>query len=163
MTAPILAPLESLEARLSAGLQDSEELRALAALEDASALVLAEVGPEKAAAWLDPDHPEELGAVPPIVATVVLASARRAFLNPEGYRSESLGDWSASRGGTGDGSTYLSAEERRLIRNAAGWTAGLGHVELEGLWDDSLGTVWVPQYPDTLTADPFPLLAEPPY
>lgn len=55
---------------------------------------------------------------------VALEVAKRAYLNPNGYVSESLGDYSYSRGAYGRGPSqhgvFLTSAERQAVRGAAG-------------------------------------------
>lgn len=110
MTLP--PPLEALEVRIGldpGALVGAEVERASAALADASAVALAEA-PTKAVAWT-------ASGAPPVVVTVVLKAARREFENPQGLRSENLGE----HGFSVDTATgvYLTATERALVRRAA--------------------------------------------
>lgn len=109
-------PLSALEARLGfepGDLSGPERARAEAAIEDASALVLAEA-PSKAAAWAS--------SAPPVVVAVVLKAARREYENPQGLRSENLGEHGFSVD-TASG-VYLTGHEAALIRRAATGRAG---------------------------------------
>ena len=104
-------PLASLEARLGfepGDLTGPERTRAEAAIEDATALVLAEA-PTKEPAWTD--------AAPGVVTAVILKAARREYENPQGLRSENLGEHGFSVD-TASG-VYLTAHEAALIRRAA--------------------------------------------
>lgn len=59
--------------------------------------------------------------VPMRLLRVGLEVAKRAYLNPNGYVSESLGDYSYSRGrGPTQQGVYLTSAERQAIRGAAG-------------------------------------------
>lgn len=53
---------------------------------------------------------------------VALEVTKRAYLNPNGYVSETLGDYSYNRGGTGSGGAgvYLTDAERQTVRAAGG-------------------------------------------
>lgn len=55
---------------------------------------------------------------------IALEVAKRAYLNPNGYVSESLGDYSYSRGSHGRGPTqhgvFLTTAERQAIVSASG-------------------------------------------
>jgi len=61
---------------------------------------------------------------PPRFKRVALAATKRAYLNPNGYVSESLGDYSYSRGarsGAGvESSVYLTDAERASILASSG-------------------------------------------
>lgn len=68
--------------------------------------------------------------VPPSVKAVALDVAVRAYDNPKGFASESLGAYSYSRDSASTrGGVYLTPDEKRTIRRAAGRT-GLGTIEL---------------------------------
>lgn len=115
MTTP--APsLADFERRLGVSLEGPEAERAQAALEDATTLVLAEVSPAVAARW-------SADGLPGPVRIVALKAARREFDNPEGYRSEGLGEHSAEvETATG---VYLTEAERATVARAAyGRTGG---------------------------------------
>lgn len=106
-----LAAVADLEARLGVGedsLADTELARAQAALDDVSAEVLHITG----ASWTDSD-------VPDVVVRVVLAAAKRIFLNPQDYSFEQAGDysWRANTAGAGE---LLADSERARIMEAAG-------------------------------------------
>jgi hypothetical protein len=75
--------------------------RAEAALEDASALVLSETGQS----W-DDEHP-----APVVVRTIVIRAAIRAYLNPTGASSRSMGPFSEQ---IPDG-VYLTDDEKRIL------------------------------------------------
>lgn len=121
MDLPALAELEDMEARLGVSLEaeSADGERALAALEDASALVRAEGGKD----WLD-EHDELTDDLPAIVKQVTLAAALRAYRNPDGASQTSIGDVSVSFSGRGRvGSVYLTQDERRAVKAAAGQPA----------------------------------------
>jgi hypothetical protein len=106
-----LVALSELENRTRPLAGTPDEARALAALADASALVAAEVP----AALLGPP-------VPPLVVTVVCQAAGRVVRNPEGYSSETVGEYSYRYDGAN--AVYLTEAELRLLRRFAG-RAGL--------------------------------------
>lgn len=109
-------PLSALEARLGfepGDLTGAEKARAEAAIEDATALVLAEA-PTKTEAWLT--------SAPSIVSVVVLKAARREFENPQGLRSENLGEHGFSVD-TASG-VYLTPHETAVVRRAATGRSG---------------------------------------
>lgn len=105
------ATVAELESRLGRTVTGDEALRALAALDDASALVRSAAAPVD---WPDPVD------VPDIVKTVTLAAAARVMHNPRGVTQASTGDASVSYSGerTG-GAAYLSQAERDQVRRAA--------------------------------------------
>jgi hypothetical protein len=119
-----LATVADLEARLGRTFESSELTRAVAVLEDATALVRDEVG---YVLWLDPDTGELLiSLVPGSVRAVVLRAAERAIRNPGGFSSESSGDFTYQRTGTQQPGVFLTDGELRILRRATGrkglWT-----------------------------------------
>lgn len=132
MPSPLPPPVSALEARLGlpADTLEAEELaRAQAALDDATALALAEVSETKAAAW-------ELDA-PRVVVTVVLKAARREYENPRGLSTESLGEHAV--GLTDSSGAYLTAREIAQIRRAATGRRGgfVGTVRVRSAYFDA--------------------------
>lgn len=93
--------------------EDGAAARLQAALEDATELTLAEVHPVTAALWRD--------TAPAAVHIVVLAVARRAYENPRGIRSETLGEHTV--GLTDTSGVYLTGRERSIATRAA-WAPG---------------------------------------
>lgn len=121
MTLPPLATPEDLEYRMGREFTDAELPRVEAALDDASALVRAEAG----RSWVDPETGLVTG-LPAAIKTVVLRVAERVVRNPQGFRSESAGDYSFQRYDADDGGgPYLTDREMAIIRKALGRT---------GLW-----------------------------
>ena len=117
-----LAEVSALELRLGleiGSLQGADLARAQASLEDASALVRAEAGKP----WLDGDTV----TAPAQVVTIVVKASLREFKNPDGFTSEQMGDYSYRTDATGG--AYLTEDERRIIRQAAG-TTGQGLVTM---------------------------------
>lgn len=123
---PALVSLEDFALRVG-GIDAADEDRAQAALDDASALVRADACGED---WVDDD--DELEDVPGVVTAIVIAVAIRAWRNPDGVRSETIGNYSVAYGDTST-AVFLTEGERRLIRRAAGCT-GIGSIALEGDW-----------------------------
>lgn len=140
-----LASITELEARLGRTFTGEESGRALALLDDASALVRAEAGRD----WVDDTG--ALVAVPAPARAVVLRAAERAARNPEGFRSESAGDYSYQRSESETG-VFLTDAERRIVRRAVGrgglWTQQVTRGEEE------FTTGWVD---DQYGLEPFPL------
>ncbi|HVL82689.1 MAG TPA: Gp19/Gp15/Gp42 family protein [Pseudonocardia sp.] len=139
-----LADVHELEARLGRVFTGEETARAAALLDDASALVRDEAG----LTWVGDDG--LLTVVPAAVRAVVLKAAERAARNPDGFRSESAGDYSYQRGDAEPG-VFLTDAERRIVRRSVG---------RGGLWtqpttrgDDEFTTVWVD---DQFGAEPIP-------
>jgi hypothetical protein len=104
-----LATLDALKARVPGGIEQPDEARAQAALDDASALVRQAVG----TTYLDEDGVTLLATVPEIVASITLQCALRGFLNPpDGLRQTNLDGYGESfeRGGI-----YLTSDERSTL------------------------------------------------
>jgi len=150
MTPPLATP-EELEYRIGREFTDAELPRVEAALDDASALVRAEAGVD----WIDPDTGLVTG-LPDVIKTVVLRVAERIVRNPQGFRSESAGDYSFQRYDADDGGgPYLTDREIAIIRKAMGRT---------GLWTQRVErdepcdtTLWCE---DTYGCELFPITAE---
>jgi hypothetical protein len=115
---PALPPaVGDLEARLGlplGTLADEDLARAEAALDDATALALAEVSTTRAQRWTV--------EAPAVVSLVVLKAARREFENPRGLTTETIGEHSA--GLTDSSGVYLTAREIAQIRRAATGRSG---------------------------------------
>lgn len=102
-----LATVAELEVRLGAPFASAAETaRALAALEDASAIIRTECG----RTWDDDEPPEA-------VRVTALRVARRILANPDGFESETVGPVSASVSAEwAEG--LLTLGERRMLRAA---------------------------------------------
>lgn len=114
---PALATIADLEIRLGVeqgSIEDEDLARAQAALADASALVRAEAG----ITWHNHGNNQNEN-VPEAVVMVTLRAAIRAYRNPEGLGSESLGGLYSYSYANGEAGVYLTPEEKRLVRNAA--------------------------------------------
>lgn len=135
-SSPALVSLDDFALRLG-GLSASDEDRAQACLDDASALIRAEAGDED---WVDDDG--ALEEVPGVVVAVCVAASIRAFRNPEGVRTESIGTYSVAYADTST-AVFLTEGERRIVRRAAG-LSGIGSVQLEGEWSTGFDAVYVP-------------------
>ncbi len=141
-----LASAEDLEAHLGREFSATEQVRAVAVLDDVSSLAR----DVAARTWLDTTD-TILEGLPATVRAVVLKAAERAMRNPDGFSAESGGDYSYQRTGVQDG-VYLTEREEKLIRRAIGRT---------GLWtqpvtrgDEHLTTGFVE---DQFGAELFPL------
>lgn len=126
MALPALVSLEDFALRLG-GIDASDTERAQAALDDASALIRAEAGTED---WVDAE--DALEEVPDAIVAITVAVAIRAFRNPDGVRSETIGNYSVAYT---DSSTavFLTEGEKRVIRRIVG-RGGINSVLLEGEW-----------------------------
>lgn len=116
---PSLAPLLELKYRIPGGIATEDEPRAEAALADASALVRDEAGKT----WMTDG---ELDAdIPDRIVSITLAAAKRAYVNPDGVRSESIDGYSTDYS-TASPDVYLTSAEKRAIKRAVGsggvWT-----------------------------------------
>lgn len=122
---PALVSLDDFALRVG-GITSADEERAQACLDDSSALIR----DEARLTWVDTEG--GLEEIPDAVVAITYAVAIRAFRNPEGIRSEQIGQYSVTYA---DGSTaaFLTDGERRAIRRAAG-RSGLGSMEIESPW-----------------------------
>lgn len=132
---PAFASLQQLGARIPGGITSSDEARAQADLDDASTLIREEAGKT----WVD-DQDEIVEDLPDIIVTLTMRVARRAFENPEGLtqHSESIEGYSESQSfaaSSTNSELYLTADERRLVRKAAGkrplWAQSTTRGDLE--------------------------------
>lgn len=135
-----LASVLDIEARLGRTFVDDELGRVVALLEDASALVRDEAG----RTWIDPTT-GALTGVPGSIRAVVLRMVERAVRNPQGFSSESAGDYSYQRNNVDQG-VYLTDAERAIIRRACGrtglWTQPVtrGDADMQTVWgEDQFG------------------------
>lgn len=115
---PSLASLSDFEERIPGGVEAKDALRAEAALKDASALVRDVAGKT----WVTDEELD--GDIPDGIVSVVISAAKRAFINPDGVRSESIDNFQTSYA-TSSPDVYLTQTERQRVRQAAGRT---------GLW-----------------------------
>lgn len=121
---PAFATIADLEARLDETFSEAEQVRAQAALDDASALIRAEANKT----WVtEGELDDDLHAV---LLAITVAVVRRVLENPNGVKSQSLGDATITYTNA-SGDVYLTAAERRLVRKAAGLSGVLGSVDLE--------------------------------
>lgn len=93
----------------------NDEARAMACIEEASALVVAEAG-AAGTAWTDPGH------VPDVIQAVVIAVASRTFRNPDGIVSQSVGGVTETLPASSV-TAFLTEYERGLVRRTAGLTS----------------------------------------
>lgn len=136
---PALASTSDLSARLPAGLSTDALARAQAALDDASAMIRAEVGQD----WVDDEG--ALDGVPDVAVTICLACAKRVIDNPDGATSRTI-DGYAEAFANASSDVYLTASERRMLqrlRPASGvWTLATTRSDLETdtIYADVIGT-----------------------
>jgi hypothetical protein len=140
-----LADVAALEIRLGRSLEGAEAGRAVALLDDASALVRDVAGKD----WIDPVTGTLL-SVPGTIRATVLRMVDRAVRNPDGFSAESAGDYSYQRTGVQPG-IYLTEAEEKAIRRALGksgmWTQPITRNEewyTTGWVDDQFGTEPIP-------------------
>ncbi|AWY05696.1 head-to-tail adaptor [Microbacterium phage Gretchen] len=152
MTAPLPPSLEDLALRMGLEAIDLDEddarARLQAALDDATALVLAEVSPALAERWS--------ASAPQVVHIVIRSAARRAYENPRGIQQETLGEHTV--GLTDTSGVFLTTREMALIRKAAtgrsgGYTGSLRTPSAYGIPAERV-TAYVP----VNGSSPFPLL-----
>ena len=149
-----LATVEQLSARLGITPTGGDAERALAALEDASALIRSEAAVD----WIDVET-NELSGVPSVIEAITLAVAYRAYQNPTGASQTSLGDASVSyaREGSG-GAVYLTRDERKAVRKAAGISA-VGSIALVSPWMSEAANYYYAEVEgggDPIPLGPFP-------
>ncbi|MEV4443607.1 hypothetical protein AB0K09_32365 [Streptomyces sp. NPDC049577] len=113
-----LADLADLERRYGGTLTGAEREQAEAALDDASAIVRAHGNPSWGAV-VD----GRLRPVPAAVKAIVLAVAERRVRNPEGFVSESAGEYSYRMPEQGAVGGSLSKGEQLLIERLSGRSA----------------------------------------
>lgn len=151
---PLVDPEELLKRLQRDEFGDLEAERVEAVCEDASDLVRGESGKD----WLDPDDPTKVVA-PRYVLLIARRCAERAVRNPEGYSSESAGDYSYQRrGAEGEGGTFLTEREVRALKQASGksglWTQPTTRGDScypDAVYLQATGSVdWMPAgaYPD---------------
>lgn len=118
MTAPLPPSLADLALRMGLEAIDLDEgdnrPRLQAALDDATALVLAEVSATLAERWS--------ASAPNVVHIVIRTAARRAYENPRGIQQETLGEHTV--GLTDTSGVFLTSRELAIIRKAATGRAG---------------------------------------
>lgn len=107
---PSLAALESRLGLEPGALDGPDKVRAEAALDDATTLVLAEVSERTGHIWA-------AGAAPAVVELVVLTAARRGYENPRGINQETLGEHTV--GLSESTGVYLTFREASQIARAA--------------------------------------------
>jgi hypothetical protein len=142
-----LATLAQLKARPGITLTGPDaEARALTALVDASNLVRAELPP----ALLTP-------TVPPAVVTIVCQAAGRAVRNPEGFSSETAGQYTYRYGDDATSGVYLTEHDHKVLRRLAR-RSGLRSVRTPYAAEPGdLGPVTLPVLgPGGQLAEPFP-------
>lgn len=131
MSTPPLATLEDLEARLGQPVPADQETRALALLDDASALVRAVAR----RSWIEDG---ELADVPTAVVGVVANVAARAFRNPDGVTQDTAGPFTVSYGPLAAERLFLTRGEREILsrftRNIGTISLTRGSIETDTVW-----------------------------
>lgn len=123
-------------------LTEEDLARAESLLADASDLVR-EIG---RASWTEAGG---ANPAPASIRLIVKRAALRAFNeDPEGYTSETLGDWSGRREAPGSPSeigVYFTADEMRAIRGASGKPAGVFSIRTPSAYASDVGqTLYAP-------------------
>ena len=85
-------------------------------------------------------------AVPGVIVAVVCNAVRRAYENPLGLGSETIGDYSWRASAGSPGGVYFTSDEKRILRGAAG-LSGVGTLTLTTFSpmpavDPLMGTYW---------------------
>jgi hypothetical protein len=144
---PVEELLPDFEARLGVpvgSLAGVDLARAQAALADASDLVTAAAG-------------DDLGdPVAPVAVAITLNVARRAYLNPSGAVSETVGPYSVRYGDDSPNGVYLTDAERAALHSLGSSHVGLGTIET---WrGDEGSTLYVFDQDGVNGSDPIPWL-----
>lgn len=129
---PALATLADLEHRLGLDegtLDGADEIRAQAALDDASALVR----DEARQTWVNESN--ALAGVPDVIFRVTLGAALRNYVNPDGLLTEQVGPFSRTIKQTEAG-VYLTEAEVVIVRRFRPTGGGLW---TQKLYRDDLG------------------------
>lgn len=137
---PPLASLDMLAAKLGYRPEETEADRAEHLLDEASELIRDTA--EKT--WLAAGT-NALDDVPRRVARICVAVAYRAFTNPEGLTQRSIGDSSKSYDRTareGGEDIYLTADEERAVRKAAGGSTFVAVTLVSPYSADNLLDTW---------------------
>jgi hypothetical protein len=120
MSLPALASLNDLLPLVGSVTDDG---RARALLAYASALIRTEAGED----WVDTDG--NLDGVPDIIKMICCKVVERSLSNPMGLTAEAVVNYRAEYGNSSS-DLYLTKQERRLVRKAAG-SVLIGSVELQ--------------------------------
>lgn len=110
--------LATFEARYAGTIPAADESRLEALLSDASALVSELAGTDY-----------ETVAAPATIISIVCEMVRRVYDNPNGLQGETIGDYTWRGGAATSSGLYLTAQESRTIRRAAG-RLGVGSITL---------------------------------
>lgn len=122
MSLPPLATVEAMQVRLGGPPLTNDDLsRAVAVLDDVSALVRLEAGVD----WVATDGVTV--TAPAAVVAVVLAAALRGYRNPDGFQGETVGPYSYQYA-QGAASAYLTSAEARIVRVATSGASGRAGV-----------------------------------
>lgn len=146
MATPTLVDIWQLEQRIPGGVASGDLPRALAALDDASALIRVEAGED----WLDDDG--ILETVPAAIVSVCCAVVRRVLDNPSGLTSEAIAGYSYTQTNA-SADVFLTKSEKATIRKVMG-TGGLVSIELESPFTSPLPYDYrggYDEYPDWYT------------
>lgn len=160
MSLPAFATLDQLAARVTV----DDEDRAQAALDDASVEIRSIAGVSFTTDG-EPDFTGYPAWAEDALVKVCCSAAARALANPEGLtqQAEMIGSYSHTNAfANASPDVYLTANEKRLVRRAAGRT-GLGTItttraERAGTLVDECGTEYLPVVPP---GEPMPWLQGP--
>lgn len=138
MAYPPLASVSDLGARLGTTLTGDDATRAGAVLDDVSALARKEA----ATTWVQEDGVTLSDSLPSDVAAVVLAAARRLYVNPDGYASEQDGDYSYRLPADSLTGGVFTPSEVEVLRSYRG-TSGLWTLQVDGSDESSRYTAGI--------------------
>ena len=142
-----LATIVDLEDRYGRSFDTEDDFRrAETLLSDASALVIDVAGTDWTVTAETTPFAVTLGTVPVTVVAVVCEAARRAFDNPTGLQSETIGDYTWRGTGAVSAGVYLTPTERRTVLRAVG-RLGVGSMTMTTylpvpMADPLLGSYW---------------------
>lgn len=151
MTQPILlAEVSDLADRLGQTLTEGtpDYRRAKANIQDVSSLVLNETGQS----W-------DEGSVPPVVVTIVLRASERAFRNPSGAISRTMGPFAEGWNGSNAVGVYLTDAELEILQGLAATDRGFFSIPIDNPVTDSYATLYAYDqfYPNS---EPIPYFSE---
>jgi hypothetical protein len=152
---PAFASTDDLDVRLPGGLNASDEDRAQAALDDASALIRSEAGID----WVDDDALRT--DFPAVLRVICITAARRELENPDGIISETIDGYSQRLANASTG-VYLTPKEVRVVRRCAGrsglWSLGTTRGVVETPACDPYRDAGNDVYLDVVGSEPIPYL-----
>lgn len=81
--------------------------------------------------------------VPGAIVATICSAVRRAYENPTGLQSETIGDYSYRAFEGGGSGVYFTAAEEKALRRAVG-VSSAGSVELEGMLPATQAAEYLP-------------------